>query len=118
MVCISINNVMGVAYPYAYLVYVFKGEIHSQSLGEPLMQGIRDILASNNDYFSFSSQIQDGNSVYVITKSESTSYAYTTMVNDCYKMNDYSILMNIAKDISEYFDAEQDYLKHIANANI
>lgn len=108
MVCMSVNRVQQERYPYAYLVYVFQGAEHANRRGISLHEGIENILTANSDIFSFSTQIQDGNSIFVITKASYTDRAYVTSPADC------DVLMNVAKDIADFFEYKNDFLKQIA----
>ena len=108
MVCMSVNRVQDVRCPYAYLVYVFQGPEHVNRRGISLHEGIENILTANSDIFSFSTQIQDGNSIFVITKASYTLGAYVTSSMDC------DVLMNVAKDIADFFEYKKDFLKQIA----
>lgn len=87
MISISLNSVMSTIYAYAYFVIVIKGDVNSQ-----LMEMLQSRLCHSQ--FSLDVKMEDGNAIYVITKTSGVDYQTTE--------TDYKELLLIVNSTAEY----------------
>ncbi|MBQ1927361.1 MAG: hypothetical protein II767_04225 [Proteobacteria bacterium] len=81
-ISISENKVREDYFPYAYLVFVFKGPALAQKKAQQVRHKITDILHQDAPHFQLKAEVTDDNSVFVITK-QLGACVYHTNIKDC-----------------------------------